>query len=320
MKPSLAASPSGFTLVEVMVSMTLCVILAMAGTTAYFKVLRLVNRAEARIAMHASAQVLYGTLHRQCCVADQHCAMVLESVAGDGTGSSSDAGSWTLIFMHGKESNEDWQWGLQSQGMNEDLVWEKWKWTAGNQTLWNATSSTQRGGNMSVSFIPSGTVDFGNSNFLYLPTPRRSLSATMPEYTLNDNILFPATTSATYPMVSLGCPNDYGDMQDLDNRLAAALTHVTACSLEVVEMNGTKLDVNDTATTTTVLQGAWMDGRYSANVTDPQYFANAVNFAKSDLAQRPRLIRFQYTVTDAATQLSQTFSFSFPMPAMSGPP
>lgn len=306
-------SRGAFTLIEVLISTSLCLVIASAAASCYFKVVSLVRRTEARVAMHADAQSVYGSLHRVFCATEQHCAMVFQSTQSDGSGSATDPGSWRVIFMHGKENNEDWQWANQSQNDNADLVWETWTWRAGSQSLLSATSTPRRTCYLSSSFAPSGGVDFNNTTFSYLPQPRRYLSPTLPEVTLDDNILFPGPAT-TYPIPSLANTQDYGDMQDLDNNLATVLSHVVASSLQMVAMDGSVLTLDDHSTATTVLQGVWMDGRLAAQLGQPQTFAG------SDLALRPRLIRLCYSVNDPHSGLTQTFSFSFPMPGMSGPP
>jgi prepilin-type N-terminal cleavage/methylation domain-containing protein len=302
----------GFTLIEVLVSVTLCTTMSVMCIISYQRMSAVIHRAEVRVARHSDAQTIFGNLHRSLSSMEQHCAFVVSSIAASAPGVVPATGVVSVTFMRGKENNEDWQWALQNQPYNSDLLWETWTWHQADQTLYTASSSPRRSFQVPQVFKPSGNTDFSSSIFNYLPQPRRYLDPVHPEWTLNDNMLFPAdpTTSAT----SVAGGGDLGDWQDLQNQYLAALTNVSDCALQVVNFDGSVLPIDDTQTTTVVRNGAWMDGRIGPTLATP------VPFASSDLALRPRILRLRYTITEPGNGGSQTFAFSFALPGMAPPP
>lgn len=282
----------GFTLIELMVSTAIAMFLASMCVTAFLGIRQLVRRAEARIAMYDTAQVLYTRLNQSTAQLMQHCALVARC----------DAGAVELTFMRGKEDHWDWKlWERKKVG--SDLVWERWRWEKGatGGILYQASSHPVRG------FVQS--VAGGSQKYQVLPQPRRWLDPADPLATLNDNRFFRSTAVA----------GDMGDSTDLDNNLLPVLSQVSDLSIQLVNHDGSTDTLSTASSQTLVRQGVWMDGRVgdvlSATPTVAAYSA-------SGIAKRPRLLRLRLTVTDRIadprSDLVQTFSFSFALPGMAG--
>jgi type II secretory pathway component PulJ len=328
----------GFTLVEVIISVALAMLLTTMAMVAFFNIRRLVTRAETRLSMHASAQTLYTAMFRSFNSLQQTCAFVATGTANSAAAGATPTDQVSIVFMRGKEDTQDFQYNTNSyagQGykslMNSDLLWEKWTWKASTNTLYRATSSVVRHFQGNTGFTVNG-VSYANANFDAVPQPRRVLDTTTSrswQLTLNDNQLFPDTTTATdlfkqvdnlpptdtwvYNRKSLASAYDLGDYEDLEYSLMPALTQVTAFSVQVLPHDNTGANTftidgapGTTPNVTHVLNGVWLDGRIaSAQVATPTY-------TNSDLAKRPRIIRIRFTLTSTIKPtFSQDFSFSF---------
>ena len=116
----------GFTLLELMVSVTLALALTSMAMVAFFNIRKLVSRAESRLAMHASAQTIYNALYRSFSGMQQTCAFVVYSHTNTvplTVPPTPPDDEVTLVFMHGKEDTQDWQYGTESyagQGYKAD--------------------------------------------------------------------------------------------------------------------------------------------------------------------------------------------------------
>ena len=310
----------GFTLIELLVSTTIAMMMASVAVAAFLQTRNAVNRAEARLAMHVSAQTLYTHFQRVFSGLMQSCAVVLTSTrrtTDPGTGATIP-GAVSLTFMRGKESIDDWRFSAKNGiRYNSDLLWERWEWNGAKGIISSAVNQPTRAFQVNKSFVPwtASGADYAWNSFRNLPQPRRWLDPVEPFKTLDDNVYFP--TPAT-PSVSLADVDDIGDYTDLKRDLTPVVDRIVspapdtapAFALQVVAHDGTVTTVDDATTATTVLQGAWLDGRLAATVGAPQVFAG------SDAAKRPKLIRVRFTMGDARTTLTQTFSFSFALPGM----
>jgi type II secretory pathway pseudopilin PulG len=327
---------TGFTLVEVIISVALAMLLTTMAMVAFFNIRRLVARAETRLTMHASAQTLYTAMFRSFNSLQQTCAFVVSSSANTAAAGATPNDQLTVVFMRGKEDTQDFQYNTNSyagQGykslMNSDLLWEKWTWKASTNTLYRATNSVVRTFKGQSGFSFNG-VSYVNATFDNVPQPRRVLDTTTLrswQLTLNDNQLFPNATTGTdmfkqldnlsdtwvYNRNSLASPYDLGDYQDLEFNMMPVLTQVTAFSIQVVPHDNLNPDTftvdgvpGATPSVTHVLNGVWLDGRMaSALATSPSYYT-------SDLAKRPRIIRIRFTLTSTVKPtFSQDFSFSY---------
>lgn len=290
-----------FTLIELMISTAIAMLIAGLVTTTFLETRKAINRAEARLAMHAQAQTIFHALHRSFTSLQQTCAMVALSRQAGG---SPEAGQVDLIFMRAKENRNDfWQEGdclSQSQ-----LAWEEWRWLASTRTLYAATSSAvgekadsrrRRRFTLGSSFIPAGSgVDYNGRTFINQAKPRRWLDPANPLATLDDNLWFPGVhaTPAQVPPWSDLTPRqwipslaptdkDEGDYGDLQSNLAIECTGVTDFALEfVLHDPAVTMPVPSPLTATSrpgprppgqvaidaryddqvVWQGVWLDGR-----------------------------------------------------------
>jgi len=387
-----------FTLIELMISVTLAMTMSTMALLAFFKVRNLVTRAESRLAMHYNAQILFTTLRRKLSSTMQHCAIVTESTATTPNAIPA-TGTVILVFMHGKEDTDDFNWQGGAFPYNNtwtsDLLWDELVWKESTHTLYAASSTPLRNFSVAQSYVPlggsalgTGTAVWQQEAFMTLPQPRRWLNPTHPDYTLDNNMLFPTdSTSAT----SGGGPGDVGDWEDLQNNLKPFQDNILSFSMQLVFHDGVDappMMVDDTTSNITVFPGVYMDGRMPAapkpiyqtpswlvpaglypnglfewpsgvpNASPPSMpdlsliapQATPAEFGSTAIANRPRLIRIRCTMFDPktskisntlisnamkagdtslvasltaaqqATALTQTFSFSFPLPGMSPPP
>lgn len=329
-----ATSPqrsAGFSLIEVLISSALAMAMAALAVQAFLQIRKAIDRAEARIAMHASAQSIYIALRNSLASAQQSCAVVAIATQSDGTGKATDPGELSLTFMRAKENAEDYAtWRVP----NSHLVWERWSWKRGTRTISAATSRTVarssseaavREFTIASTFIPDAGsgVSFKDKTFRNLPQPRRYLTPADPtaafdpakpgQSTLDDNIYFPSATDRRVSQVS---PEDIGDYTDLNRASMPVLDQVSDLSLQIVphDESLSATDVSDASTATTVWQGVWLDGRLAPTLDAAQVFAG------SDASKRPKLLRLRFTMTDEVRGISQTFSFSFAWPGLAPPP
>jgi prepilin-type N-terminal cleavage/methylation domain-containing protein len=312
----------GFTLIELLVSTALASLLTAVCITAFQQGRANIERSEARVRMHANAQGLYMYMQRSVSSLMQDCALVSSTTKSSGPGT----GDITLVFMKGKEDENDWLWQAQTTIMNSDLQWEVWRWRAATQNLSIGTSSNQLVFQIQKSYKPNGKDDYNGQQFLNLDAPRRTLSATNPWADLDSDIYFP-TPGTT---VSAVCPGqDVGDWTDLCQNMKTVLTHVSDFSLQIVRFDGTVDTVDDTTTTLNERDGVWLDGRIATataaalapNYQSPLFYPDTSTFFPgSAITLRPRILRVRFTLTDPPTGASQTFSFSFAMPGLAGAP
>lgn len=298
---SARATRGGFTLIELLISMGISMVLAGLTTTAFLHIRSAVNRAEARLTMHASAQALYTHWHRSFSSLAPNCAVLVQSTATSGPAT----GEVSITFMRGKESTEDFNWWVTRLG-NSDLLWEQWTWKRGDKMLYSSVNRPVRSYTITKPFTLAGA-DYKDRKFESIPQPRRWLDPANPTATLDDNIYFP---DPGVPGGSLANPQDMGDYTDLLRERRPALDQVTDFAIQMVAQDGTTDTISDGTTTTLVRQGVWNDGRLATPLTAAQ------NFVGSDVAKRPRVVRLRFTLTEQRSKLTQTFAFSFALPGM----
>lgn len=317
----------GFTLLELLVSTTLAMFIAASVATAFFQTRAIITRVETQLHLAEEARVIYQTLETSFASMQQSCAMVTLSTASDGSGAT-DPGTVALIFMRGNEDPHNF--GAADYNSSH-LVWELWEWRRATGTIHAGVNRTPQEGARSFkigsTFRPNGATDYNGKSFTVVPQPRRWLDPVNPTggpvlsgppvSRLDDNIWFPAPSDTK---VSLVGSEDLGDYSDLRRSTAGpSFDRVTDLAFEIVPHDETLAPVRvaDTATTTTVFQGVWVDGRLGtganrqlATLDPPQ------NFIGSDASKRPKLVRLRLTLTDPATKVTQTFSFSFSLPGL----
>ena len=165
---------AGFTLIELLVSTALASLLTAVCITAFQQGRANIQRSESRVRMHANAQGLYMYMQRSISSLMQDCALVTSTTKSSGPGT----GDVTLVFMKGKEDENDWLWEAQTTIMNSDMQWEVWRWQAATQNLIIGTSSNQKvftipyGSTTAKDFRPNGKDDFSGQEFLNLDALR----------------------------------------------------------------------------------------------------------------------------------------------------
>lgn len=298
----------GFSLVELLISTGIAMTLASVATTAFIALSKTVARAEARLAMHTSAQRLHSYLNRTFASVQQTCAFVATSMSGTDV---------RLVFMRAKEHNWDFEVPSNFQLLvSPDLVWEELVWRRSTRTLLRGASSpSDQRTFVAGSFVVPTGIDYSGKTFYAVPQPRRTLNALDPltgsSNSLNDNMAFPDT--ATPPISRANAMRDVGDFTDLERNLSPLLEHVTDLAFEIVSHDGSVLAVNDSTALTPprVFPGVWLDGRMASSLT------GAPTYAGSAIAGRPRTIRMRFTLDDPKTRVTSTFSFSFALPGLS---
>jgi hypothetical protein len=288
-------SDGGFSLIEVLVSTAIAMAMTTLAVVVYLQMRQIMGRYEALTTMNDQAQALYSALYRDFQAAMPSCGFcVLTS-----------AGSVDLIMMRGKEDSYDFDPNESVQ--KSDLVWDQWHFAG--TTLSHALSSPSR------SFAPSSTgmqiggqTYGGGVSFLNLPQPRRWLDPTTPTATLDDNIYFPSAPPAG---PSLASSNDVGDFGDLRANLMPVAAGISGLTLQLVFHDGTTQTFNASGSTGQgVYPGVWMDGRLGARNSDPP------SYVQSPIIHRPEMVRILFSLSAPNLTASQSYSFSFPLPAL----
>lgn len=320
-----ARRDAGFTLLELMISSALALLMAGLSISAFIQTRKMVQRAEARLAMYASAQRLHTYLNRTLASLQQSCVVVGFSTVATRSGDATDPGMLKLVFMRGKEHLWDFAppdtTALADAAVTGDLVWEELEWRRATGALRSGASSQGTPAAPGRWFTPTASsfvrngINYGGQRFTVAPRPRRRVDPTSMATVvngLNDDLLFP--DGSAVPVSAANAIDDVGDLTDAERNLAPLLERVSDLSLQIVAHDGTVSDLTDGATRNPplVLQGVWLDGRLAPTLDA------APAFAGSDLAKRPRLLRLRFTLVDDLRRpdLSCTFSFSFALPGL----
>jgi hypothetical protein len=317
----------GFSLIELLISVSIAVAIAAMMSTAFFQTRAAITRAQARLALADEARSIYMALAASITSAQQSCAVVAMAVQRTGA-ATGDPGSVSLIFMRGNDDKDSF--GATSYDSSQ-IVWEQWQWRRGTGTIHAGTNrpiqDDARQFNVASTFRPNGGVDYKGKAFVNVPQPRRHLDPADPvgppalagpaKSRLDDNIWFPDPAN---PHQSLVSTEDLGDYGDLQIAIAApAFDHVTDLCFQIVPHDESLpvVSVDDSADATTVWQGVWLDGRLGAGAdrTDATLAPPHV-FPGSDGARRPKLLRLRFTLVEPRSKVAQTFSFSFAWPGM----
>jgi len=128
---------SGFTLIEVLMAVTIAIIVVSLCTSVVFQIRRMSDRAAARMAMARSSALVHAQLMQRVAAAAPGQAMVLEWKAG----------RMRLLFMRGVVDVNDWELGWD-EGNNDnnadysfwptfssDQLWELWEWSRDERIL-----------------------------------------------------------------------------------------------------------------------------------------------------------------------------------------
>lgn len=302
---------SAFTLIELLISVTLTLIIATLAITSITSMLAMARRLQALQTMDASAKTLYEKLSSELAAMHPCAAIWLTSDPADK--------SVELVFMRTKDapldhidSRREWR----RQGATElgytDLVWTRWYWrwdsAAATGTIHVSTSRPARWtrilGNQTRDYwkIPGGS-KLGNAFFSsFLSIPR----------------LVPATGTATEPNSPRGVldanswgsgeATDVGDYADLTRSARPLLGNCTDLRLELVSRDGTVHAADADTPLAFAAEGAYVDA------SDAPGLSAAA--ARSVLDRRPAQARLRFTLSDSKTGATRTYSFSFATPAI----
>ncbi len=305
---------SAFSLIEVLVAVTLSALLFAAAWRMFSQTRNIARNTQARLALHASAKGIYESLRNDLSTLEQHCALWLISAPGE-------KNTIDFVFMTSARDELGYQVnGGYSQPMATDLVWCRWVWRNGDKRLLSSRTPLARSWQVdpSIDGIPAPASPnfstFPNVSFLSEPrrfTPNNDLAH------LDDN-RWNFTTAGGAPV---GTGANTGDLTELERRLAPVCANVESCVIELVKPGVDQKQTADGINSSTFCaRGIRMDGVASRNTVNPVNPAsgspapNLVSFVDDEIDQRPLLLRIKVVLRDPATDLRLTFAFSFALP------
>jgi prepilin-type N-terminal cleavage/methylation domain-containing protein len=273
----------GLTLIEILVATALVAFLIASATAGFVQIRDLARRIDARQQLHNSARLVFERLNSEL-------SSLMNGSAFFAIGS---AGTVEVVFLRGKLDNVDFMlgnaFGAEADSLTDQL-WTRWYFEAAKQQLSLAASSAARSFDQDKSWVTGGYDYNARAKFRNLPTPQRVVVGASPATTLNANAY------------GTGASNDIGDYTDLENNSVPILSNCSGFALEIVCEDGSTHAISASAAGSLLSDGQKIDGR-----------------AGAALASRPRLVRTRLDLTDPATGISETFSFSFLTPALSIP-
>jgi type II secretory pathway pseudopilin PulG len=295
----------GFTLIEVLISLVLCMTLTVLATTAFFQVEKLVRRTESRLEMHNSLRFLQRTASEDISALINGSAVFLTSTTSTAASGDPANAVVSLVFMRGRMDPQDFpmgeEYGLYMRECS-DLTWVEWRWDQRRKALLRGVNQRTRQFRATKSWVgtdANGTSrDFYNSDpnqtrrFYQLPQPWRVASGGL-DTVLNRN------------WWGTGSPQDIGDRDDLTGQLSPVLQNVTACSIHLLLADGSEVAADGSVNSASDLDGTFVDG--------------AVPTIAPPTAKRPLLIRMRIEMTDPTNGLVQSFSCSFQPPGLLPP-
>lgn len=317
-----------FTLVEILIGISLGMILLGMATTAFVQMRAMAQRVEARISLNGRAETIYLQLDQRLSVAQQHGAFVIDPRQASIGGTTVPA--LRLLFLRAKEDQNDWDWTMQSwDGDTTDLYWELWEFRPDEHRLYQASTPPYWDFKAPNGPIAALGADLKGKSFRNAPRPRRTLADPDWMSSLEDNQLFPKLPRTTPISASLVATDDRGDWGVLQNELRLVCDGVKDLAWEAVANDGTvRTFTPGSPANPWVVAGVWMDGR-SSDGANRQPGQAGWTYAGTELPSRPRLLRLRMTLqrplrsdaTGSATSgavIEQTYSFSFQLPAISG--
>lgn len=273
----------GFTLLELLVATALLISVVAVATVALNQMLFLVRRLQALQDMHGAAALVHQRLTREASSLHPCTALWLGQDANDG--------SVELVFMRGVEISG-------TPMFNTDQRWTRWHWSRATGVLSIAEGRGERNFLVQQSAAAgywqfAGNQMTGSNRFLLVPQPVRDPGASGPQAPLDAN------------RWDSGQAGDIGDHADLLRNAQPVLQHCTACTIEIVDLDGRTHTVDGNATGVELAApGAFVDGR---------------PYAGSGSA--PSIIRLRFTLAtpfrlgDDKTTVQATYSFSASTPA-----
>lgn len=320
----------GFTLIEILVSVSLSLILVGAAVTAFVQLRKMTQRVTVRMDLITRAETLFNQFNPRLTTVLQHAAFIIDTQPTSPAGAAIP--TLRLVYMRGKESQNDWEQTENTFKDNSDTYWEMWEYRPDERRLYQANS--RRAWTFKVDLAPGNPappvlappVNLWGFEFINFPKARRTVNPAAWWSTLDDNQLFPSMPRATPPAVPRSTPvcppivsaNDHGDWGMLWRDLTPVGEGLTDLSLQVVSQDGTiRTFAAGAPATTWVAEGAWMDGRIldaGGRSADTAGFV----YGTTCLAQRPVLLRMRFTLADPSSGISQIFTFSFQLPSVTG--
>lgn len=274
------ASRSGFTLVEILVSLALMAFLLATATYAFSQVKKMTERIQARQAMHNTARQVYERFRGEISALHQGGAFYLRS---SGTGDDIE-----LVFLSGRYDLRDFDGPAydQSEEFTVDHLWSRWHWGGPGQPLTAARNRPLRRFTLTDDWSPDGAVNYKGQTFAIIAQARREAG---PD----------AATSLDRNAFGTPSPADRGDYSDLLDQAQPLALACTDLALEVVLTDGSVITAQPDVATSHAIDGLSVDGAVGGN--------------------RPRLIRIRFSLRDARLDLEEPFSFSIQAPGVLPP-
>lgn len=292
-----------FTLLELLMSMTLTVIVVTVATTMFIQMLTMAQRLQALQTLDATAKTTYEKLAGEVTVIHPCAALWLRS--------KRNTKDVEFVFMRSKYNRLDY---IDSKtGGNDigytDMVWSRWHWNASTEILEVSSSRTCRWTTVSNSQsrdywkIPGGS-KMGNtlSTFVSVPQLQRDTGTAAdpnsPVDILNQNSWL------------TGEPTDIGDYRDLELNAVPLLYHCTDLTIELANLDGAVKTADGSTDLAWAVPGSYVDGQDQTNLLD-----------------RPSLVRLRFTLaaqtnnalafsrTDPNANVSRIYSFSCSTPS-----
>jgi prepilin-type N-terminal cleavage/methylation domain-containing protein len=266
-----------FTLIELLISLSLMAFLLSTATYSFTQVKTMTARIQARQALHNTARIIYERLRFEIDSMHQGAAFYLRS--GGATGPVE------LVFLHGKFDTVDFRiedgYGMYVYH-NTDQLWTRWAWIPDSRRIEVSSSTTVRKFQLTQDWVRNG-INYKNQYFGFLPEPRRVAGAAVTELDAN----------------AFGTPSpyDYGDYTDLLRNSAPTALTCTDFRIEISLQDGTSISASTDTSSNHAINGVLIDG-------------------SADDARRPRLIRLRFDLTDDRLKMTETFSFTFLAPGL----
>lgn len=292
----------GFTLIEVLVSLTVVMVLVGAATAAFMQLRTMTRRIQARQALCDTARVAFDRLRGDCDAMVHAGAWWLRSTSG---------GAVELVFLRGKTDMLDFSSSAEVREPDfgqinpitlTDLLWTRLHWDPATGELGLGSSRPLRLVQLTQGWSSPAGRDFNGAYAVFLPQGVRQ-SGSDPQTVLDAN------------RIGNGDPADLGDYGDLVAGTVPLATGCTDLAMQAVLGDGSVVEVSSAVTRTLAGDGLPVDGRGSA------------------AAQRPRLLRLRFTLRspdsrvdpatgldDPASLIQQTFSFTFRTPSLAPGP
>lgn len=319
------------TLIELLIAVALGMAMIAMAWTAFVRANESTTRATARVDLHAAAAVVREYLNRDLAnSAPANAFFVRSRPQVDGT----DAGgrpirtdTVELLFMRLVNRLGDEAVGDTRRQYKSEFTWVRWRfrrtwsqadgaWRTTAHTLHRSASTPAREWTTTSAWAtptplvdpylgnppPAAWMNYGGRAWLNLPRPLRDASQGIESLDHNRYGINPAHID-----VRNGDMGDIGDLQDLDrsenDRLVSDRVRDFAVGWH--DAHGDDHVVGSATAADHRLDGLYLD------LAGP-----AGNDHLGQLAQRPRVVRVAFNLADAASGVSQDFTFSVAMPGI----